>query len=314
MMSPIMAVTATRGPVPEKQECRAMKNLPLGFRKKLHYILDDSFALGTVAVMLSPVVTAGMLFSYGSKSPADPKLQQQEYEALHTKLLRLPALRQFADWRSAQAAELEALPAKVLPPGANPVETRQQAGELAATFQAAALELAVEVTHARKISLHEMMSLNNGIESYMAQKPASLLEVQGRHRSTSWLHIRSCQAEVMSAPGFTPTVDSARHIVSCAEDRAGADGWYLLKGMLSLSFTGLGGAALRQQLRASVTADELALVQKSPAPRQAQHAEIAASPATQQKPFANIAEAMEAGIPQDMIVKKPLRLKPPMPV
>jgi hypothetical protein len=281
-----------------------MNKLPPGFRKFLHSTVDTALFLGGGAIKLSPFVTAAVLLTYcGDHSVTDPALQQRETAALKAKLDRLPTLRKYADEKAAQAAEFEVLPATALPQGTDPVKTRQQASDLSAAFKMAAVNAAVDVAHARNISLNDMLHFNTFIQLSTGQDAETLFNFR-RMQPTSWLHLRSCQAEVMSMPGFVATEESAHRILSCADDKSRREIPYLLVGALSIGFAGIGGTILRNGLEKSIKSDEQ-LLQSQPVQEAAPVVQINVTPP---QPV-SIEAAIKAGISGSLTVRKPIRLK-----
>jgi hypothetical protein len=167
------------------------------------------------------------------------------------------------------------------------------------------LQLAVDVTHARKISQNEMLILNAGIESVTGDEPGFLISGRNGLPSSS-RHFRPCQAAEMSGTEFSPTPDSARRILACVDDRSRKDTIYFMTGVLSLGFVGLGGTFLRDGLAASLEEGERSLLRRQQAQEIAPLVQTIAAPVQS----AGIEAVISAGISDSMTVRKPLRLKP----
>jgi hypothetical protein len=225
--------------------------------------------------------------AHNGKDAPDAAREASERQAITQELAKIPHLHKYALSYRQQADGANAIPAELVPPGMDVQALSKQADRLDAAFQAQARQTAVDIMHARQVPVEELAEMGKKLRAELDKQPDYLI-------GNSTDDMRKCQNGIMSKPGFTPTIESARQIAACvsAADDFNAKGTALLFVGVPVLFTFANAA--RTGLEKSIRRDE----------------EVIASNATTQVSSAPAAPPMPTGTNTNITIGKPLRLKP----
>ncbi len=186
-----------------------------------------------------------------------------------------------------QADGANVIPAAALPPGLDPKALTGQADKLTAAFHAAVEKTAIDLLQARDVKTDALMKMVGQTQDAAGFQLDYLVDPDNIDGN----ELRQCRAAVMVAPNSVPTIDEARKITACVQEKSNAE--LILAGEAAAGVGGffLAALLLRRQLRQSIERGE------TPA--------AAAPPSS--PPEADLPIAVDTT--QDIIVNKPLHLK-----
>ena len=244
-----------------------MKLLPLNTKKNIHRFMSR-FRGGTAALLIVGATFAGIggLIGWEITGAGGPG-RDKEKTSLQEKVDRL--LETNRTMRSFNAVT------NVLAAGRDfaldPVKVQAKQAELKAAFNAEEEATGIALAHAQTLSPHERTNLYTQLSSL---KPLpDYLRAPGEDED--FMTLEPLRKQVMSRPGFTPTLATAREII--AGPRYG--GKLLLTGLLGAPIFAIisvfGFAATRKRLGKSIHKDEVELKRAEEAARQAAEAQQA---------------------------------------
>ena len=272
-----------------------MKLVPLSVKKKINRFMQwfdvcSAMVLGCVALFGG---IGGMLF-YGVHGGPQ---EAQEKTVLQEKVTHL--LKTYNVSQSMHTIVMEAKDGSGIAVAIDPPRAREQDKRLKDAFNTEAQQTGIALAHARQLSPHDRYDLYKQLDPI--QPLPDFFKKAPDKDADVFLTFSFAQSRVMNRPGFKPTVETAREIISHTSNNSALPILGSILGPVLLSVAGMFGfCAARRRLDASIDKEEDAIRQ---AERKAQEAARNAEAAHQQAEADRLrAEAAE----QERIAKLPV--------